>query len=330
MKNLLIAFGAGAVIATAVAFIVANKSAAPAPTSEIVIAKVEEPKKEEIKAEDETKPSAMPAPPTPAPIAKTPIVIERPAPQPRNKPREVARSNKTRLDENTIVIPPPAPIQIPPANVEAPKETAHIEPPRLPQQPVEERPARVEILKPDPPKQREPQSVTIAAGTQIAVRLAETISSETIKTGDAFHATLADPIILNGFVIAEKGARVTGRVVDSTRAGRVKGTAALTLELVDFASTDGQRVEVKTETFTREGPTSKGSDAAKVGAGAAVGAALGAIFGGGKGAAIGAASGAGAGAGTVALTRGKPAVLEVETRIPFQLKSSVTITEKLR
>lgn len=331
MKNLLIAFGCGAVIATAVAVIVSNRAATPVPPSnEIVVARVEEPAKEEIKPVDETKPLAMT--PAPAPPAKTPIMIERPAPQPRprreSKPKEIA-STASPKNENVIVIPPPAPMQIPPSiPTETPKEVAKVDPPRT--LPAEERPARVEILKPEPVKQREPEKVTIAAGTQLAVRLAESISSETIKSGDTFHATLADSLIVNGFVIAEKGARVTGRVVESTRAGRVKGTAALTLELVDFSSTDGQRVAIQTESFTREGPTSKGSDAAKIGAGAAVGAALGAIFGGGKGAAIGAASGAGAGAGTVAMTRGKPAVLDVETRIPFQLKSAVTITEKIR
>ena len=87
---------------------------------------------------------------------------------------------------------------------------------------------------------------------------------------------------------------------------------------------------LQSETFNREGATSKKSDAAKIGAGAAVGAALGAIFGGGKGAAIGGAAGAGAGGGTVLMTRGKPAVIEVETRIPFQTKAAVSVTEKIK
>ena len=332
MKNLLIAFGAGAVIATAIAVIVSNRTASTpaAPSSEIVVAQVTEPAKEEIQPAEEKKPSPLVAESAP----KMPITIERPAPQPR--PKRESRPKETTVakrDENAIVIPPPAPMQLPPSipttttTNESPKEVAKIDPPKQ----VEEKP-HVEILRPAPaaPVQREPEKVTINAGTQLSVRLAESLSTETIKTGDTFQATLADPVIVNGFVIADKGARVTGRVVESTRAGRVKGTASLTLELVDFASTDGQRVAIQTESFTREGATSRGSDAAKVGAGAAVGAALGAIFGGGKGAAIGAASGAGAGAGTVAMTRGKPAVLDVETRIPFQLKSAVTITEKIR
>ena len=325
MKNLLIAFGAGAVIATAIAVIVANRTPTPAaPPSEIVVAQVTEPAREEVKAE-EPKPSPTVA--AEAPLPKTPIMIERPAPQPRPK-RESRPKDLARRDENVIVIPPPAPMQLPPAiPSETPKEVAKADQPPVR---IEEKPAPVAPPPPPPPAPREPEKVTVAAGTQLSVRLAESLSTETIKTGDTFHATLADPLIVNGFVIADRGARVTGRVVESTRAGRVKGTASLTLELVDFASTDGQRVNIQTEGFTREGPTSRGSDAAKVGAGAAIGAALGAIFGGGKGAAIGAASGAGAGAGTVAMTRGKPAVLDVETRIPFQLKSAVTIVEKIR
>lgn len=336
MKNLLIAFGAGAVIATAIAVIVSNRTASTppaAPSSDIVVAQVTEPAKEEIQPAEEKNEAKTPSPVVAESAPKMPITIERPAPQPRPKRESRPKENTVaKRDENAIVIPPPAPMQLPPSipattTNEAPKEVAKIDPPKQ----AEEKP-HVEILRPAPaaPVQREPEKVTVNAGTQLSVRLAESLSTETIKTGDTFQATLADPLIVNGFVIADKGARVTGRVVESTRAGRVKGTASLTLELVDFASTDGQRVAIQTESFTREGATSRGSDAVKVGAGAAIGAALGAIFGGGKGAAIGAASGAGAGAGTVAMTRGKPAVLDVETRIPFQLKSAVTITEKIR
>ena len=127
-------------------------------------------------------------------------------------------------------------------------------------------------------------------------------------------------------MIAEKGARANGRVVDLLEAGRVKGLAHLSLELTSFLSSDGQKVELRTARFEKEGPASKVEDGQKVGIGAAIGAAIGAIAGGGKGAAIGAAGGGAAGGGVVAATRGKPAVLPAETKISFRVEQPVTIT----
>lgn len=133
---------------------------------------------------------------------------------------------------------------------------------------------------------------------------------------------------MDGFVIAERGARVEGRVTEAGEAGRVRGLAHLTIELTRIHTSDGQRVAIRTAQFTKQGPESKGEDAAKVGVGAVLGTVIGAAAGGGKGAAIGAAAGGAAGAGTVAATRGKPVVLSTETRLDFRLVQPVTITEQ--
>jgi uncharacterized protein YcfJ len=111
-------------------------------------------------------------------------------------------------------------------------------------------------------------------------------------------------------------------------AGRVKGLAHLSLELASVMLSDGQKVELRTARFEKDGPSSKTEDAQKVGIGAVIGATIGAIAGGGKGAAIGAAGGGAAGGGVVAATRGKPAVLPAETKISFRVEQPVTITEK--
>jgi hypothetical protein len=160
------------------------------------------------------------------------------------------------------------------------------------------------------------------------VRLAETISSETQSAGQTFQATLAEPLVAEGFVIAERGARVEGKVVEAVSAGRVKGVSRLSLELTRISTSDGQRIAVSTEIFSKEGEQSRKSDATKVAAGAAVGAALGAIFGGGKGAAVGAGTGAAAGTGVVLATKGKETVLPAETKLSFKTTTPVTITER--
>ena len=158
--------------------------------------------------------------------------------------------------------------------------------------------------------------------------MGETISTERSRQGDSFMATLDQPLVVDGLVIAEKGARVDGRVVELVEAGRVKGLAHLSLELANVMLSDGQKIELRTARFEKDGPSSKTEDTEKVGIGAVIGAAIGAIAGGGKGAAIGAAGGGAAGGGVVAATRGKPAVLPAETKISFRVEQPVTITEK--
>jgi hypothetical protein len=175
-----------------------------------------------------------------------------------------------------------------------------------------------------------PHTVTIAAGTNLVVRLTEQLSSNRNTAGDAFRGTLDQQIILDGFIIAEKGSAVRGKIVAAEKAGHVTGKSELALELTEINTTDGQTVYVHTSDVTRQGPSSTGENAAKVGGGAALGAIIGAIAGGGKGAAIGAGVGGAAGTGVMLSTRGKPTVLPVETRLTFRLNDPVMITEQIR
>ncbi len=175
----------------------------------------------------------------------------------------------------------------------------------------------------------EPHVVELAAGTELAIRLGETLSTDHNYTGDTFRGTLDQRIIRNGFIIAEKGSTVLGRIVDADKAGRVRGTSELGVTLTEINTTDGQKIEVQTNSVEKRGQTSTGTDTAKIAGGAALGALIGALGGGGKGAAIGAGAGGAAGTGVVLATRGKAAVLPSESRLTFQLASPVTITEHL-
>ncbi len=171
--------------------------------------------------------------------------------------------------------------------------------------------------------------MTLAPGTLVTVRLAEDLSTEKNLAGDLFSATLDQPLVVDGLVIAERGSRVDGRVVEAQRSGKIKGVAVLALELTRLETSDGQRVAITTDTFTKEAGSEKMKDAAKIGAAASIGAAIGAIAGGGRGAAIGGAIGGAAGTGGVLATRGAPAELPAETRISFRVNAPVIITERL-
>jgi hypothetical protein len=195
--------------------------------------------------------------------------------------------------------------------------------PATPPVPAEPAPVPVEnVSLPAPePETRTPHVVTLAAGTLLAVRVGETISSAHNQVGDSFLATLTKPLVIDGFIIADRGARVEGRVVDS--AGHIAVT------LVRLATDDNQNIRIRTDPYVKDGSSSTASDAAKIGAGAAIGAAIGAIAGGGKGAAIGAGAGGAVGVGGVLLARGRSAEIPVETRITFRVQDPVTITERL-
>lgn len=179
-----------------------------------------------------------------------------------------------------------------------------------------------------PPAPRQPHTVTLNAGLLIPVRLLDGLSSERNTPGDRFIATMDRDLVVDGFIIVERGARVEGRVVAVERAGKVNGAATLAVELTRLHTSDRQTVDIETDPFEQRVQADHREDAEKLGAGAAIGAIVGAIAGGGKGAAIGAGVGGGAGAGAVLLTR-KPATLPSETRISFRLRTPVALTEKL-
>lgn len=184
--------------------------------------------------------------------------------------------------------------------------------------------AATAIPAPRPPAP--PPPVILAEGTKIKVRTTSALSTKTTQTGERFVATLADPIVQNGVVIAERGATVNGRVVESDAGGRVKGRAVISIRLSSLETAGGRSVDLETGVYAREAKSTKGQDAAKIGIGAGVGAAIGAIAGGGKGAAIGSAAGAGAGTGVVMATRGAAAVIPAETLITFSLKAPATVS----
>ncbi len=228
-------------------------------------------------------------------------------------------------------VPPPVPVSAPlPAPSEAPS-AAQSAPPVVPES-VADSKNTVDAPSPSqapPPAAPQPHTVTLPVGTVVAIRIGETLSTDHNYTGDTFRATLMSPIIMDGFIIADRGSKVLGKIVNAQSAGHLSNAAGLTLAVTEINTTDGQRVRIETNVYELHGPSSTGQEMAKVAGGAALGAIIGGAAGGGKGAAIGAGLGGAAGTGAVLLTRGKPAVIQSETPLTFRLANPVTITEKL-
>lgn len=181
---------------------------------------------------------------------------------------------------------------------------------------------------PVPPPPPEPKVYTLPAGSTVAVRTTTALSTKTAKTGDAFVATLHQPLVVDGYVIADKGATVQGVVADSDPGGRVKGVASIAVALRSVTTPSGEVLELPTSQVGAQARTTKKKDAVKVGIASGVGAAIGAIAGGGKGAAIGAGAGAAGGTGVVMATRGEPAVIASESVLSFRTSAPVSVTVK--
>jgi len=276
-------------------------------------------------------PAAVPAPPAPAPVS--PAVEPAPAtPVPMtHHSRPMLRTPRpaATVAQNAV----PAQAQ-PPVTQPAPAPGPEGVPEPAPPVPAEPAPAPVAAPAPavasaEPPAPQQPPSVTLRAGMTLPVRLGESLSSEHNQAGDTFTATLDAPLAADGFVIAERGARVEGRVVEAQKSS-VKARATLALELTKLNTSDGQHVDIKTETLRKQAEAMATADQVGIVAAAAgIGAVIGAIAGGGKGAAIGAGAGGAAGGGGVVATRNKAVSMPTETKVTFRLSAPVTITEQI-
>jgi hypothetical protein len=254
---------------------------------------------------------------TPAPSEPKPAHPKLVLPKPKVTSRPVSLAMAAPPQQAAPVPEPPPP---PPALQDAP---APVFTAPVPQPPAEGAPP------PPPPAAPQPHTVTIPQGTSLAIRVNEKISTDHNYSGDTFRATLDAPLVVDGFIIADRGAKVLGKVVKAQKPGKFEGAAELSLALTEISTTDGQKLHVETNQSLRKGPSNTTQEAEKMGGGAALGAIIGAIAGGGRGAAIGAGAGGAAGTGAVLLGHGKPAVIENETKLTFTLANPATITEHL-
>jgi len=83
-----------------------------------------------------------------------------------------------------------------------------------------------------PPPPPPPPKATIPAGTNMAVRLVDSIDSEKNQPGETFRATLNSPLATEGDIAIPAGYDVEGHIVDVKSAGKFAGQSLLVLQLV--------------------------------------------------------------------------------------------------
>jgi hypothetical protein len=163
--------------------------------------------------------------------------------------------------------------------------------------------------------------VLVPIGTNLKVRLNETLSSKESRAGDKFTAAVLDPVRFNE-------ATVHGHIRSIVKSGKVTGRTTMNLAFDSIDLTDNRHGTLHgyvTQVYGGNGTTdeeggvqskSRGNQTLKrSGIGATAGAIIGGIAGGGKGAAIGLILGGAGGAGSLAIKGSKELKLESGTEM---------------
>ena len=175
-----------------------------------------------------------------------------------------------------------------------------------------------------PARPREPATLTIPAGERLQVRMIDGIDSRTNSAGQTFRASLDSPLIAGNRVAIPAGAPVTVSLVNSSSAGRIKGSSSLEVRAINLTA-QGQTYDVSSNVYDEAGKGKGKQSAVRTGIGAAAGALIGGLAGGGKGAAIGAGAGGGAGLGYQFFTHGSQVKIPSESVLTFRLAAPLIV-----
>ena len=178
----------------------------------------------------------------------------------------------------------------------------------------------ISTIKPDP----QPEQITVPARTALVVRLDRSIATNRVAAGDPFYATVADPVVVDGWNVIPAGAPVRGRILSAREAGRFHGVAELRLAL-DSVEVHGNAYDLRSSTFARFGHNHKKRNWELIGGGSGGGALIGALAGGAKGLLIGAPIGAVAGLTGDAATAKRNIFIPAESAMTFKLIDPLTV-----
>lgn len=169
-------------------------------------------------------------------------------------------------------------------------------------------------------------SVEVPVGTEIDVRLQNTLNSGTAQVEDRFEGTTLTDTSIDGRVAIPAGSVFRGVITAVEPGTRTNRTSKMTVSF-DQVTIDGRSYPIRgTVTQAIEGEGIRG-EAGRTAAGAGVGAIIGGILGGFKGALAGILIGGG---GTIAATEGKEvelpqgSVLRVRMDAPVQIDAAQT------
>ena len=177
---------------------------------------------------------------------------------------------------------------------------------------------------PPPAPAAKPKAVTLTAppNTPLTVRVATEVSSGTAQAGQRFQGNLDADLVADGRVVATRGTKVYGRVVEAKAGTGTGGKPALSLELTD-AEIGGRVVALSTAPVSFSGEAKKAGK--KVLGAAALGAGIGGMIDGGEGAAWGAGAGAVVGVAAAKSSPGNQVAVAAGTALEFRLSRPLSV-----
>jgi len=188
------------------------------------------------------------------------------------------------------------------------------------------------------------ESVTVPLGTEVRIKLLDTLSTQRNEDGDTFRAEVMKNVVAGKTVAIPAGTRLNGRISSARRAGRIKGQAEMNLLFEELQFTDETLVpiyaivvsvqrrgekRVKDEEGTLRAEGTKAQDAKNVGISSAIGALIGVFSGGKKGARTGATVGAVGSLAGILSTRGRDLWLYAETELTIRLEREASILTRV-
>jgi hypothetical protein len=162
-------------------------------------------------------------------------------------------------------------------------------------------------------RQRAGRDISLPDGTEIQVRLDQTLTSRTARLEDRVRASVAQSVVQDGVVAIPAGTDVDGIVLRAEAAERPSRGGKLELSFDSLRMSDGRRVDIRARVVSME---EEGLDKSKAGLGALIGGILGAVVDGKQGAVIGGILGGG---GTVVASTGDDVELPAGTILTIRL-----------
>jgi hypothetical protein len=173
-----------------------------------------------------------------------------------------------------------------------------------------------------------PSTVTVPEGTSIAIQLKSTLNSGSNQVGDAFTASVVEPVVVDGHEVIPAGSTVHGTVQAVTAAKRGAGNASMTIAFSRLDLPGGQSSPM-VASMSQQTASKKGRNAGIIGGSAAGGALLGRILGKDtKGAVVGSIVGGAIGTGVVMSKEGAQVNLPAGTDLTIQLDEALKVPRR--
>ena len=170
----------------------------------------------------------------------------------------------------------------------------------------------------------ESQPVEVPAGTNLTVRLLDTLSSHDTAAGTSFSAEVTQEVSIDGAVVVPVGSTVHGRVTEAHAAEKIGGRPILSLAFDGLSTPDGQTIQLAAS-LARSGKSQVGKDAAIISGSTIGGAILGEAIHEGEGTTVGAIAGAIGGTIGALKTKGQPVVLAQGSILNISIDRAFTL-----